>query len=102
MRILAMYFPQYHRIEENDRWWGNGFTEWTTVKSAEKLFEDHEQPRVPLGGNYYDLLNKETMVWQSELMNKYKIDGMCFYHYYFKDGKNIRKTCGKFIKMERR
>ena len=84
-----MYLPQYHRIEENDRWWGDGFTEWTTVKSAEKLFEDHEQPRVPQGGNYYDLLNKETMVWQSELMNKYKIDGMCFYHYYFKDGKKI-------------
>ena len=89
MKILAMYLPQFHRVKENDEWWGEGFTEWTAVRSAEKLFDGHEQPRVPLNGNYYDLLQKNTMKWQAELMKRYKLDGMCFYHYYFKDGRKI-------------
>ena len=89
MKTIAMYLPQFHRVKENDEWWGEGFTEWTAVKSAEKLFDSHEQPRVPLDNMYYDLLDKNTMSRQSELMHKYQIDGMCFYHYYFKDGKKI-------------
>lgn len=84
-----MYLPQFHRVKENDEWWGEGFTEWTAVKKAERMFAEHEQPRVPLNKYYYDLLDKETMRWQSRLMKKYKIDGMCFYHYYFKDGRKI-------------
>lgn len=89
MKVIAMYLPQFHRVKENDEWWGDGFTEWTAVKSAEKMFDEHEQPRVPLNEYYYDLLDKETMHWQSRVMKKYKIDGMCFYHYYFKDGRKI-------------
>lgn len=89
MNIIAMYLPQFHGVRENDEWWGEGFTEWTAVKAAEKLFGGHEQPRVPLNENYYDLLDKNTMQWQSDLMKRYQIDGMCFYHYYFKDGRKI-------------
>lgn len=89
MRILAMYLPQFHRIPENDLWWGEGFTEWTAVKKAKPLYEGHSQPKKPLDGKYYDLLDKETMKWQSELMHKYGIDGMCIYHYWFKDGRRI-------------
>ncbi len=86
---MAMYLPQFHRVSENEVWWGKGFTEWTTVKAAEKLYKGHNQPRVPLGNNYYDLLNKSTMEWQVALASEYGIDGFCFYHYYFKSGKKI-------------
>ena len=89
MRIIAMYLPQFHRVKENDEWWGEGFTEWTSVRSAERLFPGHEQPHVPLHGNYYDLMQPETMRWQADLMKRYGVDGMCFYHYYFKDGRKI-------------
>lgn len=89
MRIIAMYLPQFHRVKENDAWWGEGFTEWTSVRSAERLFPGHEQPHVPLYGNYYDLMKPETMRWQADLMKRYGVDGMCFYHYYFKDGRKI-------------
>lgn len=89
MKILAMYLPQFHRVKENDEWWGEGFTEWVAVKNATALFDGHEQPRVPLFDNYYNLLDKKTMLWQAELMSRYGVDGLVFYHYYFKDGRRI-------------
>lgn len=89
IKTLSMYLPQFHKVEENEKWWGTGFTEWTTVRAAEPLFIGHEQPIKPLNSNYYDLLKKETMEWQVSLMKQYGIDGQCFYHYYFKDGKKI-------------
>ena len=89
MKVIAMYLPQFHRVKENDEWWGDGFTEWTSVKSAKKLFPEHEQPNVPLNHRYYDLMNPETMRWQAGLMHQYGVDGMGFYHYYFKDGRRI-------------
>lgn len=89
MRTLTYYLPQFHTIPENDKWWGKGFTEWETVRNAKPLFEEHRQPRKPLKGNYYNLLDKETMQWQADLMKKYGIDGQCFYHYYFEDGKKL-------------
>lgn len=89
IRTIAMYLPQFHCIPENDAWWGKGFTEWSTVKAAKPLYESHGQPRIPLNQNYYNLLEKETMLWQAELMHQYGIDGLCFYHYYFKNGKKI-------------
>ena len=72
-KIISMYLPQFHRVKENDEWWGEGFTEWTAVKQADSLFDGHYQPRIPLNGNYYDLLDKETMQWQADLMKKYGI-----------------------------
>ncbi len=89
MKTIAMYLPQFHRTPENDEWWGEGFTEWTAVKRAEVLFEGQNQPRKPLNGNYYNLLDKSTMEWQAGLAKEYGIDGFCFYHYYFKDGRKI-------------
>ncbi len=88
-KIITMYLPQFHRVKENDEWWGEGFTEWTTVKKAEILYEGHYQPRKPLNDNYYDLMDKSTMEWQAELMQKYGVDAQCFYHYWFKDGRQI-------------
>ena len=87
MRTLSMYLPQFHRVAENDIWWGEGYTEWTAVKGADALFEGHRQPVVPLNNNYYNLLEKEVMLWQADLMKHYGIDGQCFYHYYFKIGR---------------
>lgn len=89
IKILAFYLPQFYRVPENDEWWGEGFTEWTSVRGAEQLYKGHNQPRIPLNKNYYNLLEHNTMVWQAELMRKYRIDGMCIYHYWFENGKKI-------------
>lgn len=89
MKVLAMYLPQYYRVKENDEWWGEGFTDWISAKNAKPLSEGHYQPHIPMNDNYYDLIEKDTMIWQADLMNKYGIDGMCIYHYWFKDGKKL-------------
>ena len=91
MKIFAFYLPQYHTIPENDAWWGKGFTEWTNVKKATPLYHKHNQPRVPLNKNYYDLSNHKTLEWQADLLKEYKIDGLCFYHYWFKNKKLLEK-----------
>lgn len=101
MKVIAMYLPQFHRTEDNDRWWGKGFTEWTAVKGGEPLFPGHRQPRVPLGGNYYNLLDPEVMRRQAELMGRYHVDGMCFYHYWFKDGRQALERPAELLLREK-
>lgn len=89
IKTIAMYLPQFHNTLENDLWWGKGFTEWTAVKNAVPLYRGHNQPRQPLGGKYYNLLDKSTMEWQASLAKEYMIYGFCFYHYWFAKGKRI-------------
>lgn len=88
-KAIAMYLPQFHNVEENNLWWGEGFTDWTAMECAQPLFENHQQPKCPLNNNKYDLLKKNVFQWQATLMHKYEVYGMAFYHYWFKDGKKI-------------
>lgn len=83
-KVIAYYLPQFHEIEENNKWWGKGFTEWVNVKKGFPLYEGHYQPKVPLKERYYDLSNVSVIEEQAKLAKKYGIDGFCFYHYWFK------------------
>lgn len=83
MKIIAFYLPQFHEIPENNNAWGKGFTEWTNVKKTRPLFLGHSQPRVPLHGRYYNLLEDGVLEWQTTLAKKAGIYGFCFYHYWF-------------------
>ena len=97
MRIIALYLPQFHNIPENDKWWGKGFTEWTNVKRAIPLFKGHEQPRIPLDGNYYNLLDDDVKIWQANIAKKYGIYGFCYYHYWFNGKKLLEKPMEQMI-----
>lgn len=83
MKVIPLYLPQFHTIPENDAWWGKGFTEWVNVRNAKPLYKGHNQPRVPLNHNYYDLSDVETLKWQCKLAKDYGIYGFCMYHYWF-------------------
>lgn len=99
-KVIAFYLPQYHAIPENDQWWGEGFTEWTNVKNAKVYFEGQNQPRVPLGNNYYNLLDKKTVEWQTELANKYNVYGFCYFHYDFGGKRLLEKPAENLLKWK--
>ena len=88
-KLIAWYLPQYHSIPENDEFWGKGFTDWVTVKKAQPLYRGHQQPRVPLNNNYYDLSIKDNIAWQAKLAKEYGIYGFGIYHYWFNNEKNL-------------
>jgi hypothetical protein len=100
VKLIAMFFPQFHAIAENDAWWGKGFTDWENVKSGVPQYHGHYQPRVPLGNNYYDQSNLDTLRWQIDLAKRYGVYGFCHYHYWF-DGKQLLETPTNLILANR-
>lgn len=79
---------------------GKGFTEWTNVKKARPLFKGHIQPIHPLNNNYYNLMDKGTVEWQTQLMKKYGLTGMIYYHYYFCGKKLLEKPAENLLKWK--
>jgi len=94
IKINAIYFPQYHKSEDNDKFWGEDFTEWTLLKPYDNKINitdndiiEISKPNDDIG--YYNLDNKETMLKQFELANKYNINGFVIYHYWFNKNKKV-------------
>lgn len=96
-KLIAFYLPQFHEIPENNEWWGEGFTEWTSVKAAKPLFPGHQQPTSPYKQNYYNLLDVDVLHWQAKIAQKAGVYGFCFYHYWFKGKKLLEKPIELFL-----
>lgn len=100
MKIYSLFLPQFYETKENDEWWGKGFTEWTNVRNAKPLFRGHKQPKQPLNNNYYCMLDKSTVEWQTSLMKQYGIDGLIYYHYYFNGRMLLEKPAENLLKWK--
>lgn len=88
-RIIANYLPQFHPIPENDKYWGPGFTEWINVVKARPFYKGHYQPKIPAGLGFYDLRLPEIREQQAQLARKAGVEGFCYWHYWFGNGKEL-------------
>ena len=85
-KILAFYLPQYYPTQENNEWYGEGFTEWTNVARAKPCFKGHVQPKIPTDLGFYDLRLPQSREKQAMLAKEAGISAFCYYDYWFGNG----------------
>ncbi len=90
-KVLAYYLPQFHAVEENDRWWGHGFTEWTSIARGMPRFRGHYQPRIPRDLGHYDLSQGEAMRRQIAMARDAGVFGFVHYFYWFNSRRLLEK-----------
>lgn len=96
-KIIAWYLPQFHQMEVNNKFHGQGFTEWTNTSKAFPQFCGHYQPHIPYDVGYYDLLNAETLKRQAYLAHNYGIYGFAFHYYWFSGERIMEKPLNLFL-----
>ncbi len=96
-KLLAYYLPQFHRVAENDAWWGKGFTDWTNLMRASPRFVGHQQPRVPRDLGFYTLDNPEILRRQIEMAKGAGLEGFIFYTYWFNRHRLLEKPLEIFM-----
>ncbi len=82
-RVIPFYLPQFHPFAENDLWWGEGFTEWSNVASAQPVYRGHRQPFLPSALGFYDLMSPKTRPAQYAEASRVGIEGFMYYYYWF-------------------
>jgi lipopolysaccharide biosynthesis protein len=82
-RVVAFYLPQYHRIPENDGWWGEGFTDWVNVTRAQPRFDWHYQPHQVGELGQYDLTDAGVRQRQANMARSHGVEAFVYWHYWF-------------------
>lgn len=97
-KILAYYLPQFEPNELNNKYYGEGFTEWTNVGKAKSLFHGHSQPKVPADLGYYDLRVPEVAVKQAKLAQEAGVFGFAYWHYWWAGNMELHKPAERMLK----
>jgi lipopolysaccharide biosynthesis protein len=101
IKPIVIYYPQYHVIPENEHIWGANFTDWTNVKKAKPLFNNHYQPHIPHSSiGYYDLSDPNVLIKQAELASQYGIYGFAYYHYWFNGKRLLNKPLDNMLNLK--
>lgn len=101
-RVIAFYLPQFHPIEVNDKYWGNGFTEWTNVAKAKPIYKGHYQPQIPADLGFYDLRLPEVREAQAEMARAAGVEGFCYWYYRFdKDTRVLEMPIQEIMRLHK-
>lgn len=92
IKMMAIYFPQFHEFKENNKFWGKGFTEWTLMN---RFIGEIKKPHVDIG--QYNMLDIETRKKQALIAREHGISAFCYYHYWFKDEKIMHAGIEKIL-----
>lgn len=87
IKALAYFLPQFHIDEKNNKWWGDGFTEWSHFRSVEKYYE-WQKIRAPLDGEYF-LDSEEILREQYIRAKEIGLDGFIVWNYWFGGGVKV-------------
>ena len=96
--FIAFYLPQFYETEENNLWWGRGFTEWTNVTKALPRYQGQRQPRLPSDLGFYNLTNVDTLHAQARLAKLAGLRGFCIHDYWFNGTKILGKPLELLLK----
>lgn len=99
MEKIAYYLGQYHSISENDKAWGEGFTEWHNVAQARPLYTGHKQPCLPGKLGFYNLLHEDALNAQLDYAGSVGVTAFCHWHYWFSGRRVLYKPFEKMINM---
>ena len=98
--MIAFYLPQFHPIEENDAFWGKGFTEWRQLAKGMPRFPGHYQPRIPRDLGFYNLENIDVLRAQAKLAKSAGIHGFGYYYYWFNKKRVLERPVEKLLESD--
>ena len=99
LTTIAYYLGQFHPLEENNKFWGEGFTEWHNVAKARPLYPGHVQPVLPGRFGFYDLRSDKTILEQLDYAKAIGINAFCYWHYWFAGKRVLYRPLDKMIAL---
>lgn len=99
LNTVAYYLGQFHPTDENNRFWGEGFTEWHNVAKARPLFPGHEQPRLPGRLGFYDLRCDSTLIDQQQFAAEIGVNCFCHWHYWMGGHRMLHDPLDRMLEL---